>query len=95
MKKSQRANKVLATAAPCSSKRGVSCSLYYLAQTDFTILISYNFNLHLTIEDYFIKNKLRTQYDQTMSNTALYLTAIFMACYFLPVQIFKVQSAIM
>lgn len=63
MKKSQRTNKVLATAAPSSSDRGVSCSLYYLIQTDFTTLILYHFYLHLTIEDYLIKNILRTQYD--------------------------------
>lgn len=96
MKRSQRSNKVLATAALSSSDRGISCFLYYWIQTDSTILISYHyFYLHLTIEDYLIENILRTQYDYTMSDAGLYLTAICMACDFLPVEVFKVQSPIM
>lgn len=64
MKRSQRSNKVLAIEAPSVLDREMSCFLYYLIESDSTTLISCQyFYLHLIIDDYLIKNMLRTQHD--------------------------------
>lgn len=61
MKRSQKSNKVLAAAAPSVLDRGVSCFLYYFVDSNTPNSCQY-FYLHLIMDNYLIKNMLRTQY---------------------------------